>query len=375
MLIIEHDLDVVFRLATRVTVLHLGRVLADGTPDEVRADETVQRAYLGDAALDDLFFEGDRVTALLEVEGLRAGYGGSAVLHGVDLTVGEGQAVALLGRNGAGKSTLLSAVMGLLRPTAGSVRLQGRELAGRPAHLVARSGVALVPQGRRVFADLTVDQNLQVATGRRGAGPWTPDRVYQLLPQLAERRRHRADQLSGGEQQMLAIARALLLNPRLLLLDEPSDGLAPAVVARVAGLLSDLRDQGLAVLLVEQDLRTAFAVADDVTVMAQGRDRPPRSPPWSSAATPPSPPASSGSADLDAAPPLLVADAGEALGGQGRGRVEGGAGVGQRLHQVPEPGPPGLVAVVGVVGGLEVLEGRDAGRRVGGDGAHGVPPL
>jgi branched-chain amino acid transport system ATP-binding protein len=210
------------------------------------------------------------VTALLEVEGLRAGYGGSAVLHGVDLTVGEGQAVALLGRNGAGKSTLLSAVMGLLRPTAGSVRLQGRELAGRPANLVARSGVALVPQGRRVFADLTVEQNLQVATGRRGAGPWTPERVYRLLPRLAERRRHRADQLSGGEQQMLAIARALLLNPRLLLLDEPSDGLAPTVVARVAGLLADLRDQGLSVLLVEQDLRTAFAVADDVTVMGKG---------------------------------------------------------------------------------------------------------
>jgi branched-chain amino acid transport system ATP-binding protein len=130
--------------------------------------------------------------------------------------------------------------------------------------------VALVPQGRRVFADLTVDQNLQVATGRRGAGPWTPERVYQLLPQLAERRRHHADQLSGGEQQMLAIARALLLNPRLLLLDEPSDGLAPTVVARVASLLADLRDQGLSVLLVEQDLRTAFAVADDVTVMGKG---------------------------------------------------------------------------------------------------------
>ena len=210
------------------------------------------------------------MTALLEVEGLRAGYAGGTVLHGVDLTVGQGQAVALLGRNGVGKSTLLSAVMGLVRPTAGSVRLLGRELAGRPANQVARAGVALVPQGRRVFADLTVDQNLQVATGRRGAGPWTSRRVYEVLPQLAERRRHRADQLSGGEQQMLAVARALLLNPRLLLLDEPSDGLAPAVVARVAGLLAGLRDQGLAVLLVEQDLRTAFAVADDVTVMRRG---------------------------------------------------------------------------------------------------------
>jgi branched-chain amino acid transport system ATP-binding protein len=191
------------------------------------------------------------VTALLQVAGLRAGYAGGTVLHGVDLTVEQGRAVALLGRNGAGKSTLLAAVMGLLRPTAGTVSLQGRDLAGRPAHQVARAGVALVPQGRRVFADLTVDQNLQVATGRRTTGQWTPARAYELLPQLAERRRHRADQLSGGEQQMLAVARALLLNPRVLLLDEPSDGLAPAVVAQVARLLADLRDQGLAILLVE----------------------------------------------------------------------------------------------------------------------------
>jgi branched-chain amino acid transport system ATP-binding protein len=210
------------------------------------------------------------VTALLEVEGLRAGYAGSAVLHGVDLTIGEGQAVALLGRNGVGKSTFLAAVMGLLRPSSGSVRLAGRELAGKPANLVARAGVAIVPQGRRVFADLTVEQNLQVAAGRRATGPWTPQRVHQVLPQLAERRRHRADQLSGGEQQMLAIARALLLNPRLLLLDEPSDGLAPTVVAKVGELLGQLRDQGLSVLLVEQDLRSAFAVADQVAVMAKG---------------------------------------------------------------------------------------------------------
>ena len=214
------------------------------------------------------------MTALLEVEGLRAGYGGGAVLHGVDLTVEAGAAVALLGRNGAGKSTLVHAVMGMLRPTAGSVRLDGRELAGAPADVVARAGVAIVPQGRRVFGDLTVESNLRIASrkaGRGAGGPWTAERVMALLPQLAERRRHRADQLSGGEQQMLAIGRALLLNPRLLLLDEPSEGLAPAIVERVTALIGDLRRDGLTVVLVEQDLRAAFAVADEVAVMQKGQ--------------------------------------------------------------------------------------------------------
>jgi branched-chain amino acid transport system ATP-binding protein len=211
------------------------------------------------------------VTALLEVESLRAGYDGSMVLHDVDFTVREGQAVALLGRNGVGKTTFLLAVMGLLTPTSGSVRLQGQELAGAPANVVARAGVAIVPQGRRVFADLTVEQNLQVAVRRGATGPWTAQRVYEVLPQLGERRRHRGDQLSGGEQQMLAIGRALLLNPRLLLLDEPSDGLAPTVVTQVTAVIAGLRREGLSVLLVEQDLRAAFAVADEVAVMRKGQ--------------------------------------------------------------------------------------------------------
>jgi branched-chain amino acid transport system ATP-binding protein len=211
------------------------------------------------------------VTALLEVRTLRAGYRGSVVLHDVDLTVREGQAVALLGRNGVGKTTFLAAVMGLLKPISGSVRLQGRELAGAPANVVARAGVAIVPQGRRVFADLTVEQNLQVATRRGATGPWTAQRVYEVLPQLAERRRHRGDQLSGGEQQMLAIARALLLNPRLLLLDEPSDGLAPVVLTQVIELIAGLRREGLTVLLVEQDLRAAVTLADEIAVMRKGQ--------------------------------------------------------------------------------------------------------
>jgi branched-chain amino acid transport system ATP-binding protein len=211
------------------------------------------------------------VTALLEVEGLRAGYHGSVVLHGVDLTVPDGGAVALLGRNGVGKSTFLAAVMGLLKPLSGSVRVGGRELAGAPADVVARAGVAIVPQGRRVFADLTVEQNLAIAVRRRAAGPWTVERVYRALPRLAERRRHRGDQLSGGEQQLLAIARALLLNPRLLLLDEPSEGLAPVVVAQVTELIAGLRGEGLSVLLVEQDLRAAFALAEEIAVMSKGQ--------------------------------------------------------------------------------------------------------
>jgi branched-chain amino acid transport system ATP-binding protein len=211
------------------------------------------------------------VTALLEVRALRAGYRGSVVLHDVDLTVREGQAVALLGRNGVGKTTFLAAVMGLLKPISGSVRLQGRELAGAPANVVARAGAAIVPQGRRVFADLTVEQNLQVAAYRGASGPWTARRVYEVLPQLAERRRHRGDQLSGGEQQMLAIARALLLNPRLLLLDEPSDGLAPAVLTQVIELIVGLRREGLSVLLVEQDLRAAVTIADEIAVMRKGQ--------------------------------------------------------------------------------------------------------
>ncbi|GLW66653.1 ABC transporter ATP-binding protein [Actinomadura rubrobrunea] len=211
------------------------------------------------------------MTDLLAVSGLRAGYAGTTVLDGVDLTVPAGAVVALLGRNGVGKTTFVHTVMGMLRPYSGSIRLDGRELAGAAAHAVARAGVAIVPQGRRVFAPLTVEENLRIAAGRRRRGPWTVDRVYELMPRLAERRANRGDQLSGGEQQMLAIGRALLRNPRLLLLDEPSDGLAPAVVGQIAEVLERLRGDGISALLVEQDLRLAFRLADEVAVMRKGR--------------------------------------------------------------------------------------------------------
>ena len=207
----------------------------------------------------------------LVVRGLRSGYAGSAVLDGVDLTVHGGEVVGLLGRNGVGKSTLMSTLVGWVRPSGGSITLDGKELAGAATHTIARAGVAIVPQGRRVFAPLTVENNLKIATPRGGSTTWSLERVYELMPRLAERRRNRGDQLSGGEQQMLAIARALLLEPRVLLLDEPSDGLAPAVVEQVVGVISSLRAEGLSVLLVEQDLHAAFKLSDRILVMQKGR--------------------------------------------------------------------------------------------------------
>jgi len=211
------------------------------------------------------------VTAFLQIAGLTSGYAGSTVLHGVDLDVAEGGVVAILGRNGVGKTTLVSTVMGLLRPTSGSVRLAGQELAGRPVDRIARAGVGLVPQGRRVFAPLTVAEHLAIADRAGRSGDWTRERVLDLLPQLGQRLGHRGEQLSGGEQQMLAIARALLTNPRLLLLDEPSDGLAPVVVEQVGTVVAELARSGITVVLVEQDLRLALSVAQEVAVMEKGR--------------------------------------------------------------------------------------------------------
>jgi branched-chain amino acid transport system ATP-binding protein len=205
------------------------------------------------------------------VRDLRAGYAGSSVLDGVDLTVAAGEVVGLLGRNGVGKTTLMSTLVGWVPPTAGSITLDGQELAGLPTHRIARAGIAIVPQGRRVFAPLTVEGNLRIAVPAGGPRAWSLERIYDLMPRLAERRRNRGDQLSGGEQQMLAIARALLLEPRLLLLDEPSEGLAPAVVDQVVETVAGLRAEGLSVLLVEQDLHAAFALSDRILVMQKGR--------------------------------------------------------------------------------------------------------
>jgi branched-chain amino acid transport system ATP-binding protein len=207
---------------------------------------------------------------MLEIRDLRAGYGLSEMLDGVDLEVPDGTFAAVLGRNGMGKTTLCRSIMGLDPPTvtAGSIAYDGRELSGLAPHVVARAGVGYVPQGRHVFPSLDVVKNLTVAA--RGDG-WTVDRVWEAFPRLAERRSNDAGQLSGGEQQMLAIARALMTNPRLLIMDEPSEGLAPIVVEAVAEQLQELKQGAMSLLLVEQNYALAARLADVVVVLENGR--------------------------------------------------------------------------------------------------------
>ena len=213
------------------------------------------------------------MTPLLEIRGVRSGYDETGdVLQGIDLDLHEGEVVALLGRNGVGKTTLVNTIVGLVRPRAGSIRLEGRELAGRGPHEIARAGIAIVPQGRRIFARLTVDENLKLARRASEGRPVerTLDDVYELLPRLRSGSRHRGNELSGGEQQMVAIGRALLANPRVLLFDEPSEGLAPRVVDLVTETIAGLRERGLSAIVVEQNLHVAFALADRVAIMTKG---------------------------------------------------------------------------------------------------------
>jgi branched-chain amino acid transport system ATP-binding protein len=205
----------------------------------------------------------------LEVAGLNAFYGPSHVLQGVDFSVGE-EAVSIIGRNGMGKSTMCHAIMGLHTSASGSVRFGGLELLGKPSYKIAKAGLALVPQGRRLFGSLTVDEHLRMVP-KPGNGHWTAERVYEQFPRLAERKKSDATQLSGGEQQMLAIGRALLVNPKLLIMDEPSEGLAPRIVEELVETIRRLVREGMRILLVEQNLGVATIVADRQLVMVAGR--------------------------------------------------------------------------------------------------------
>ena len=207
---------------------------------------------------------------MLRLEALHTYYGRGHILQGVDLDVGEGQIAAVLGRNGVGKTTTLRSIVGLARPRSGKVLLAGRDVAGWAPHRIVRLGVGYVPEGRMIFPDLTVVENIQVAQ-RVAARQWTIDRLFEIFPALAERRRSKGAQLSGGEQQMLAVARALVTDPRIILLDEPSQGLAPLVVEELVRLIRRLRGEGVSFLLVEQNLKLAEAVADMVYVMVKGQ--------------------------------------------------------------------------------------------------------
>ena len=216
---------------------------------------------------------------MLNIQGLTVGYGTSAVLHGIDLKVEQGKTVALIGPNGAGKTTCMRSISGILPPRAGSIRLDGQEIGGIPANKLARLGLAHVPEGRRVFAPLSVEDNLLLGGygrlpklfGFRSKAQADLDRVYALFPRLLERRRQSAGTLSGGEQQMLAIGRALMSRPRVLLLDEPSMGLAPVIVQEVFAIIARLRAEGTTILLVEQFAESALKLADMAYVMEGGR--------------------------------------------------------------------------------------------------------
>ncbi|MDR7415952.1 MAG: ATP-binding cassette domain-containing protein [Armatimonadota bacterium] len=279
-LLVEHDMDVVFSVADRITVLVDGRVLASGSPEEVRANPEVHRAYLGEPrprSPASSAPSGAHAVAggepLLRVEGLQASYGPSPVLFGVDLEVPAGRIVTLLGRNGMGKTTTVRAILGLLPPRAGRVIFCGEEIQGRPPETIASAGIALVPEGRQIFPNLTVRENLLAfAANRNGSSrPWTLDRVLELFPRLRARLNRLGVQLSGGEQQMLAIGRALMTNPRLLILDEATEGLSPVLREEIWRCLEQLNREGLALLLIDKYVDRLLDLAHHHFVLERGR--------------------------------------------------------------------------------------------------------
>jgi ABC-type branched-subunit amino acid transport system ATPase component/ABC-type branched-subunit amino acid transport system permease subunit len=271
-LLIEHDIDRVISLSDRITVLHQGRLIADGVPDAVVSNAEVVKAYLGEAseeadiAIPDKPAATDRPT-MLSLRNVASGYEGSSVLDGLTLEVREGEAVALLGRNGVGKTTTLYTIMGQLAANKGELHFKGSEITGLPPNLVNRRGIAIVPQGRRVFPNLSILDNLMIA---RRPGGWSLDEVFGLFPKLGTLQSSLGGNLSGGEQQMLAIARALMAPADLILLDEPFEGLAPAIVHEVLEAVMQLR-QRASILLVEQRIGLALQVVDRAYIMVNGR--------------------------------------------------------------------------------------------------------
>jgi branched-chain amino acid transport system ATP-binding protein/branched-chain amino acid transport system permease protein len=270
--LVEHDMSLVMSISDEIIVLDAGRRIAAGAPAVVRNDPAVKAAYLGTAVPAASAASRAPGPPLLEVDALRAGYGPLAVLDQVGLKVGRGEVIAMFGPNGAGKSTLMKALSGLIRPVKGTIRMGSMDLAPLPAHLVARAGLTLVPEGRQVFPQLTVAENLRLGATRRGDfDPAEIETMLMRFPRLRPRLQTAAALLSGGEQQMLAVARGLLARPEILLLDEPSLGLAPTVVAELFGQFTRLRDEGMTLLIVDQMADYALAIADRGYVLGGGR--------------------------------------------------------------------------------------------------------
>ena len=270
--LIEHDIDRVLALSDTISVLHQGRLIAEGTPEEIQRNPKVQAAYLGGLRATPparTRASAEARTPLLALEKLDTYYGKSHILRGVSLEVLPGEVVALLGRNGAGKTTTLMSIMGAVPPGAGIVRFRGEIITGRPPEQISRRGIGLVPQGRRIFPNLSVLENLALAAHPRADGGWTTERVFGLFPALGALKASQGDQLSGGERQMLAIGRALMSNADLLLLDEPFEGLAPSVIEVVVRALEELGKHAT-LLLVEQNAQLALGLADRAYVLSNG---------------------------------------------------------------------------------------------------------
>jgi branched-chain amino acid transport system ATP-binding protein len=276
MLLVEHDIDRVFQIADAITVMNEGQVLVDGTVEDARSSPRVQEIYIGSGAATVAAKPRESAVEpamLLTANHINTFYGKSHVLVDVSFDIHQHEIVALLGRNGAGKSTLLKTLTGISRPASGSITLDSHEIAGRPSHEIARLGIGYVPQGRGLFAGMTVDQNLELGRLKRETGHgvrWDLDRIFEYFPRIRERLNTPADLLSGGEQQMVAVARALSGDVKVLLLDEPFEGLAPTIVEQLFESFDKLRHE-VSIIIVDHHLDLALALSDRTVALERGR--------------------------------------------------------------------------------------------------------